>query len=143
MTDGETKLFEPDNDGPHCRLTAESYDDSPYAYLNYKQGNSGGLANAGVATIHPAIEPDLTGSFATDGPVVDWSYTEYKAAGDRVRVDHRLVADVEDSAVVVRHETAREQVLGFGDREEYDWREVERWRVTPDGVDHREALNDE
>ena len=130
----DRKLFEADNNGPDVRLRAVAHEGNPVQYLTIEERAGGEWAAFGTVELHPNVEPLCYGAFTDDEPLVTWSWTHYHANGDRTRNDHRLTYELTDDAVEARHERRREKVLGFGNRDEYDWRAVEGWRVTADGI---------
>lgn len=127
---GLRKLFQPDNNGPDDQLLAESYPDNPVRYLHHRD-ESGDLA--GTVEIGPGWQ-DASGTFRADGPVFEWSWIHYHAAGDRTRHDHRIVHEPDDEGVTVRHQHRKREVLGVGRRDEHGWRTIEAWRLDTAGV---------
>lgn len=126
------KLFQPDSDGPDLKLEYENRGE--YGRVYVRERGASGWETVGVIECHPAIPTDYRGVCEPHGTITSWSYTRFHANGDRVKVSHRLRSTPIDDGVVIRHEVKRRETLGFGDREEHDWRERERWRVTTDGV---------
>lgn len=134
------KLFQPDGDGPDVKLEYESA--GGYGYLYVRERTADGWNVTGTVETHVALPTTYSGVCGDGKFVLEWEYTNYHAAGDRTRVSHRLRLVEIDSGVVVIHELERTEVLGVGRREEHDWRERERWTVTPDGVRYREVAGD-
>ncbi|MFC7216491.1 hypothetical protein ACFQO4_20745 [Saliphagus sp. GCM10025334] len=130
------KLFQPDSDGPDAKLEVESA--GPYTRLYLFEKTASGWEATGLAELHPALEPDYSGG-VEPGIVLEWAYTQCHAAGDRTKVSHRVRVCELGDGLEVRHEHAREQVLGHGDRDEHDWRTLECWWVRPTGVETREV----
>jgi len=132
------KLFEPDNDGPKARLEVERAGE--YARLYLKRKTTDGWTTTGVIELHPALEPAYQGD-CEPGVILEWAYTHFHASGDRTKVTHRVRVLELGDGVEIRHENAREQVIGFGNREEHGWQTLESWWLRPDGVETREVVD--
>jgi len=135
----ERKLFEASNDGPGIRLGYSS-EGHGYANLWVEELADAGWTHTGSIELRPARSPTYRGVCKHNPTITNWSYTEFRATGDRIAVSHRLrVLDDyrgdRGRAVIVGHQTKREQTLGTG-RDEHDWRTRETWRITPTEAVH-------
>lgn len=131
------KLHQPDSDGPDIRLTAETGAPGHYGRVYLQRNEDGNWEPIGSVELHPALPADQRGAFAEEGPLVEWSRTRHHANGDRVRVDHRLKAelDADEASLRIKLQKRREETLGFGNREEHVWRVDQQWTVSPDSIE--------
>jgi hypothetical protein len=132
MSAQTSKFWEAGSDGPAIRLETEQT--SGYQYVYFKRRDGAGWETTGTAEVAIAMGVDRRGDLADD-VAAEWAWTEYRVNGDRVKVSRRLVVeDTDEGALEVRLEEQREEVLGFGDREEYDWRPERWWEFTYESV---------
>lgn len=137
MSTQTTKLWEAGNDGPDIRLETERVGGYQYVYLKRRDG--GGWETTGSADLHVAVPIERRGDLA-DSVAADWARTRYHANGDRVKVSRRLVVeDTGEVALEIALEEHRDEVLGFGNRDEHDWQPTRRWEITYESVAEREV----
>ncbi len=132
MTDSKTtKCFETSERGPSLRLRERTYPDTERVFVLLEERRDDGWVRVGSVEIGWG-PVDARGHFAQK--IIDeWSHTEYHANGDRVHVGRRLRKQFDLNTLEVVLEEQREEVLGFGHREEHDWRPVDLWRFEGPG----------
>ena len=110
---------------PPLRIRVRTWEDSPNRFVMVEERRDDGWCRVGsVELSHGPI--DARGACARD-EIANWGHTRFHAAGDRVVVHRRLVADERpNEGYAVELEERREQVLGSG-RDEHDWKTVDEW----------------
>ena len=122
-----TKLFETSERGKALRLRERTYRGSPRTFVLLDERDVGGWYRVG--SVELGYGPiDARGRLSlSNGSVAEWAHTQFHADGDRVRVGRRLRTQFDGDTLEIVLEEEREEVLGFGDREEHDWQPVDRW----------------
>lgn len=136
MTDASIeKHFETSERWPALRVREQSYPDVPNCFVVVEErGDDGWYRIGSVELTHAGV--DARG--LCSNPVIDeWHYTRYHANGDRVRVGRRLLAGETADSFQFTFEEDREEVLGFGDREEHGWQRQDSWRFDCPGGEQR------
>jgi len=130
-----TKCFETSERRPPLRLRERTYDGSPRTFVFLEEKDVGGWYRVGSAEL--GYGPADTRGRLSDQIIAEWSHTEYRGNGDRVRVGRRLRRQFDLNSLEIVLEEEREQVLGFGDREENDWQPTELFRFDGPGGEQR------
>jgi len=121
-----TKHFESSERTKPLRLRERTYSGSPRRFVLLEERDTGGWYRVG--SVELGYGPtDVRGRFS-DVIIAEWSNTEFHANGDRVRVGRRLRKQLAVDPLEIVLEEQREEVLGFGDRDEHDWQPVDLWR---------------
>jgi len=127
-----TKYFETSERSPSLRLRERTYRDSDHRFVFLEERRRDGWARVGSFDLGRG--PADARGICTDAVLDEWHHTQYHANGDRVRVRRRLRKQFDLDNLEIILEEEREEVLGFGDREEHDWRPVDLWRFeSPEG----------
>lgn len=135
MSDSETtKHFETSERSRSLRLRERRYPDSAHCFVLLEERREDGWARVGSVELGYGPS-DARGRFAQE-IIAEWHHTEYHGGG-RVRVGRRLRKQFDLNTLEVVLEEDREEVLGFGDYEEHDWRPVDLWRFDGPGGDQR------
>jgi hypothetical protein len=126
-----TKHFETSERSPSLRLRDRTYSESKHRFVFLEERRRDGWARVGSVDL--GWGPADTRGVCTDAILDEWDYTEFHANGDRVRVGRRLRKQFDLNNLEIVLEEERDEVLGFGDREEHDWRPVDLWRFEGPG----------
>jgi len=126
-----TKHFESSERCPPLRLRERNYEGSPRTFVFLEEKDVGGWYRVGSAEL--GYGPTDTRGLLSEYVIAEWEHTEYHGNGDRVRVGRRLCRGFDLNSLEIVLEEEREQVLGFGDREEHDWLPVDLFRFEGPG----------
>jgi len=133
MTDATAeKHFETGEREPSLRLREQSFDDSPNRFVLLEERRRDGWTRVGSVELR--YGPADARGICTDEVLAEWAYTEFHSSA-RVRVGRRLTKHFDFDTLEIVLEEQREEVLGFGECEEYDWQPVDLWRFEGPGGD--------
>jgi predicted transcriptional regulator len=119
-----TKHYETSEKRPPLKIYSRTWEDTPNTLIVAEERRD--LGWSCVGSVEVSLGPiDARGCFAAE-QIAEWSHTQYRANGDRIRVDRRLVTEETDDKYRVLLEKRREQVLGSG-RKEHGWQTEDSW----------------